>query len=426
MSANRLTVRRSKRRSQHSHFRRFLTALAPVLTLAIAGCSLGSSDQAQAKTPARREGVPVTAATVERRAIPIDVRAIGNVQAYSSVTIKTRVDGEVTQIAFGEGQEVKQGDLLFVIDPRPFQTALAQAQAKLGQDQAQAQQAQANLGRDQAQLQNAQIEEKRYQDLVQKGYISSEQYDQVRTNAQAMQATVDADRASIENARAAVRADQAAVDNAHLQLSYTRLYAPVAGRTGNLLVHQGDMIKNNDTSLVVINQVRPIYVTFAVPEQTLPDIKQYMAKGSLRVDAFAPNSTAPLASGQLSFINNTVDQTTGTIQLKGTFQNPENTLWPGQFVNVVLTLATLPNAVVVPNQAIQVGQQGQYVYVIKSDQSVESRPVEVARTVDSLSVIAKGLSPGERVVTDGQLRLYPGAQVSVRPSAAVTAGGTTP
>ncbi len=427
MSANRLTVQRSKQLSQHSRLQIFVVALTLLAGSTIAGCSLGSSDQAQAKTPARREGVPVAAATVESRVVPIDLRAIGNVQAYSSVTIKTLVDGQVTQIAFREGQEVKQGDLLFVIDPRPFQTALAQAQAKLGQDQAQAQQAQANLARDQAQLQNAQIEETRYQDLVQKGYISSEQYDQVRTNAKAMQATVAADRAAIENAGAAVRADQAAVENARLQLSYTRIYAPISGRTGNLLVHQGDMTKNNDTSLVVINQVQPIYVTFAVPEQALPDIKQYMAQGSLKVEALAANSTTPLASGQLSFINNTVDQTTGTIQLKGTFQNPQNTLWPGQFVNVVLTLTTVPNAVVVPTQAIQSGQQGQYVFVIKPDETVESRPVQVARTVDSLSVIAKGLSLGERVVTDGQLRLYPGALVSVQPSAAVAAaGGPTP
>jgi multidrug efflux system membrane fusion protein len=401
--------------------------MALIAAVTVAGCSVGSSNQAQAKTPARQEGIPVTAASVESRAVPIDVRAIGNVQAYTNVTIKVLVDGQVTQIAFHEGQEVKQGDLLFVIDPRPYQTALAQTQAKLAQDQAQAQQTQANLARDMAQLENARIEEKRYQDLVQKGYISSEQYDQVRTTAQAMQATVAADRAAIENAGAAVRADEAAVEKARLDLSYTKIYAPISGRTGNLLVHQGDIVKNNDTSLVVINQVHPIYVAFAVPEQVLPEIKQYMAHGALKVEALAPNSTTPLASGQLSFINNTVDQATGTIQLKGTFQNPESTLWPGQFVNVVLTLSTVPDAVVVPTQAIQTGQQGQYVFVIKPDSTVESRPVVVARTLDSLTVVAKGLSPGERVVADGQLRLYPGAQVSVQPSAAVAAaGGPTP
>ena len=287
--------------------------------------------------------------------------------------------------------------------------------------------AQANLARDQAQLKYAQIEERRYDDLVRNGYISQQQYDLKRTTAEAAQATVAADEDAIDNAKAAVQADQAAVENARLQLSYTTIHSPIAGQTGPLLVHLGDIVKNNSTSLVVINQIHPTYVAFAVPEQHLPEIRQFIAQRPLPVSAFAPNTSTPLAQGTLTFIDNTVDQATGTIQLKATFPNPKNTLWPGQFVNVVLSLTTVPNATVVPDQAVQTGQQGPYVYVLKPDQTVESRPVLVSRTADSLSIIAKGLSPGEQVVTDGQLQLHPGARVSIQPATSVAeAGVSTP
>ncbi|HTX53092.1 MAG TPA: efflux RND transporter periplasmic adaptor subunit [Candidatus Baltobacteraceae bacterium] len=409
-----------------SQYPRYPIALATavlIVGMAVAGCSVPSSGQPQATTAKQANSIPVTAATVESRAVPVQVNAIGNVQASSRVTIKTRVDGPLTQIAFREGQEVKSGDPLFVIDPCPFQIAQEQAQAKLGEAQAMVRRAQANLARDQAQLKYAQIEERRYDDLVRNGDISQQQYDLKKTAADAAQATVAADGETIANAMAAVQAAQEAVEAARLQLSYTTIHSPIAGQTGPLLVHLGAIVKNNATSLVVINQIHPTYVAFAVPEQHLPEIKQFTAQHPLKVEVFVPNTSTPLAQGTLTFIDNTVDQATGTIQLKATFSNPQNTLWPGQFVNVVLTLRTVPNATVVPGQSVQTGQQGQFVYVIRPDQTVESRPVAVSRTAEPLSIIAKGLSPGEQVVTDGQVQLHPGARVSIQPTASVAAAG---
>jgi len=421
-SLNRIPPRRLRSFSRHPRFPMALAAGALIAAALVAGCS-DSSPQAQIPTAKQGNSIPVTAATVESRAVPIPVNAIGNVQASSSVTIKTQIDGPLTQIAFREGQEVKSGDLLFVIDPRPFQIVQEQAQARLGEAQATVRRAQANLARDQAQLKYAQIEERRYDDLVRNGYISQQQYDLKKTAADAAQATVAADEETIANAMATVQAAQEAVETARLQLSYTTIHSPIAGQSGPLLAHLGDVVKNNATSLVAINQIHPTYVAFAVPEQHLPEIRQSIVQHSLTVETFAPDTSTPLAQGTLTFIDNTVDRATGTIQLKATFQNTKNTLWPGQFVNVVLTLRTVPNAIVVPGQAVQTGQQGQYVYVIRPDQTVESRPVVVSRTADSLSIIAKGLSPGEQVVIDGQLELHPGALVYVQPTPSVAAAG---
>ncbi|MDH5768797.1 MAG: efflux RND transporter periplasmic adaptor subunit [Nitrospirota bacterium] len=355
-------------------------------------CSCGKSGQ-----PVKKEGVPVAVSTVVQKTVPVQIRAIGNVEAYSTVSVKSQIGGELLRIHFKEGQDVKKGALLFTIDPRSYEAALKQAEA--------------NLARDTAQLENARVDARRYAELVKKGYVAQQQYDQVQTNAAALEATVLADKAAVENAK--------------LQLSYCFIHAPLNGRTGSLLSHQGDMIKANaDNPMVVINQIQPIYVTFSVPEQNLKEIKKYMTAGKLKVEAIISGYEDSPAQGIITFVDNTVDISTGTIKLKGTFENNEKRLWPGQFVNVVLTLTAQPDAVVVPSQAVQTGQEGLYVFIVKSDLTVESRPVVTGINLGGEVVIEKGLKPGEQVVTDGQLRLVPGAKVEIKSETKSTSSGS--
>ncbi len=367
--------------------------------------------------------VPVTVNTVVQKTVPVQLRAIGNVQAYSTVTIKSKVGGEVVRVHFKEGQDVKKGELLFTIDPRPYEAALKQSEANLERDLAQVKQAKANLERDTAQAKNAEEEAKRYEYLIGKGVVAKEQYDRFRTNAEVLEATVRADKAGVENAEAAVNASRAAVENIKIQLGYCFIRSPMDGRTGSLLVQQGNIVKAEDINLVVINQIIPIYVAFSVPEQYLSEIKKFMAMGKLKVEAVIPNDQEDPMKGVITFTDNTVDSSTGTIRIKGTFTNTnkEKQLWPGQFVNVILTLTTQPNAVVVSSQAIQTGQEGQYVFVVKEDLTVEFRPVVAGRTINGETVIQKGLRADEKVVTDGQLRLYPGAKVEIKTSDSSTA-----
>ncbi len=383
--------------------------------LLLAGCS----DNAAGKPPGTAPvAVPVTVGDVVEKTVPIQLTAVGNAQAYTSVGIKSQISGQIMQAHFKEGQDVRKSDLLFTIDPRPFEAALRQAEAALLQRQAEVQQALANLERDAAQLENARAQERRYRELLDRELIAREQYEQLRTNFAAMEATVQADRAAVENAKASARAAQALVDNAGLQLAYTAIRAPIDGRTGNLLVQVGNVVKGNDDNpMVVINQVHPIYVSFSVPERYLADIKKYRAEGQLRVEARPPQQAQTLATGELTFVNNAVDQATATIQLKATFANTDNALWPGQFVDVVLTLARR-TAVVVPSQAIQPGQQGPFVFVVKPDQTAESRRVVPGTRLGAETIVEQGLRPGERVVTDGQLRLVPGAKVEIKPAKA--------
>lgn len=358
------------------------------------------SEKNVARTPALSQAnmaVPVVAAQVSQRDMPVQVTAIGNVEAYSTVTIKSLVDGEIQQAYFREGQDVRKGERLFSIDPRPFQAALHQAEA--------------NLARDQAQAQYAQAEAQRYTQLMKAGIVSQIQYEQFTSNAQALDA--------------AVRSDRAAVENAKIKLNYCSIDAPISGRTGSLLVHPGNLVKTNDTSLVVINQVTPIYVDFSIPEQDLTQVKQRQAQGRLRILAYPSGHESDASTGTLSFINNTVDSSTGTIVLKGTFANRDRRLWPGQFVSVILDLSVQRSATVVPSQAVQTGQNGKYVYVIKSDRTVVLRPVTIGNALAGLTVVEKGLSPGETVVTNGQLRLYPGAKVSFKNEAASEQGSTS-
>jgi multidrug efflux system membrane fusion protein len=361
-------------------------------SLAAAGCS--GSEAIQSTPPAGRGGgpgggaaVPVATALVSEKAVPLELTVIGSVEPYSTVAVRAQITGALTSVGFREGEDVRKGQVLFTLDRRPLQAALEQAKA--------------NLQRDTAQAANAQAQAQRYVDLAERGIATKEQVDTTRTAAAALEATLEADRATVENAE--------------VQLQYATITAPISGRTGALMVHEGNLVRANDaTPLVVINQVAPIYVSFGIPEARLPELKQYMAQGSVKVEALAPNDTGAPSVGRITFVDNSVDATTGTIKIKGTFGNDTRHLWPGQFVNVSVTLTTDPRAVVVPTAAVQTGQQGQYVFVVKPDQTVELRSVAVARTVDAESVIKQGLKPGDTVVTDGHLRLTPGSRVSVK------------
>jgi len=432
---------------------RALSGVLLLLTVACLGaCSNGESNQGQLKNAAEREGVPVTIGTAVSKTVPVQIRAVGSVQAYASVTLKSQLDAEVAQIHFTEGQAVKKGDLLFTLDRRPWEATLRQAEANLGKDVAQLQQteaavaqtiaaekqAEANLARDAAQLENANIQLRRYKGLIDEGAVSKEMYDQVRTNAIALEATIEADKAAIantmasiraaqatvENTKAVIKADQATVESARVQLSYTIIRAPMDARAGNLLVQVGSAVKARDDTaqMLVLNQIQPIYVSFSVPEQYLQDIKKFLAAGTLQVQASPRGQDDSPASGELSFVNNTVDPGTGMLQLKATFPNKESRLWPGQFANVILTLTAESDRVVIPSQAIQTGQQGQYVYVVRSDDTVEPRPVTVGRRIGGEMVIEKGVSPGDKVVTDGQLRLVSGTRVQVKNAATAASG----
>jgi membrane fusion protein, multidrug efflux system len=353
--------------------------VAGFLLLVLAGCS-GTKAAPPSNPP-----VPVVAATVVTRDMPLQVRAIGSVEAYSTVSVKTQITGQLTNVSFREGQEVNKGDLLFTLDKRPFEADLKKQESTLARDKAQ------------AELAHTQV--KRYQALFKEGVIAKEQYDQMQSNADALDAAVDADQAAVENAR--------------VQLLYCSIYSPINGKVGSLLIHQGNMIKANDVPLVTINEIQPIRVAFTVPEQYLDDIKRFSRAGKLPVQVTIPGDPKPVV-GKLSFIDNTVDPTTGTIKLKGEFANQDRRLWPGQFVDVDLTLSTQRNAVVVPSEAVNTGQQGQYIFVIKPDMTVEARPVKVNRSSSGQSVIDSGVTSGERVVTDGQVRLVPGSKVQIK------------
>jgi membrane fusion protein, multidrug efflux system len=359
--------------------------------------------------------VPVTVAKVTEKDVPVEIQVIGNVEAYNTISVKAQVTGQLTQVHFKEGDYVKKGDLLFNIDPRPLQAALSQAKANLSRDQATLGQSQANLARDEAQARYALAQSGRYTELFQNGIISKDQSEQLKANAEAAAQAVMADRATIESTKAAIESSQAAVENAVVQLSYCEIFSPVDGRTGNLTVKQGNVVSANTVELITINQIEPIYVTFSVPESQLPAIKRYMANGTLPVRSRPQDDdTGGDETGGLTFVDNTVDVTTGTIKLKGTFPNTAHKLWPGQFVRVTLRLTTQANAIVVPNEAVQTGQNGSFIYVVKQDRTVESRPVTTGARVDQDMVIQTGLEPGETVVTEGQLRLAPGSRVVVR------------
>ena len=404
-------------------------------SLAISACSKGgATDPQQPASGAGREGggraggrggrgagggsVPVVTAHAVSKAVPVTIPAVGTAEPLATVQIRAQVTGQLSAIHFTEGQDVRKGAPLFTLDARPFEATLQQAQAV--------------LARDTAQAKNAQSQRARYDDLFKRGLIPRDQYETQIANAAALEATL--------------AADQAQIDNARLNLQYTHILAPISGRTGALGVHQGDLVRANDTTpLVVINQIAPIFVTFSVPGRYLPDVRRYQSKGPLRIEALiqaggtpgsqqvapaAPGTqppagtdgasmsappvpiTATTEGGTVSFIDNSVDPTTGTIKMKGTFANQDHALWPGLFVQVTLVLRTDPTAIVVPAAAVQTSQSGQFVFVVKPDRTVDVRPVTVERQQGDEAVVSHGLAAGEEVVTDGQLRLTAGARVT--------------
>ncbi|HTS20794.1 MAG TPA: efflux RND transporter periplasmic adaptor subunit [Casimicrobiaceae bacterium] len=366
--------------------RKLFSGIFLVAVLAVAGFLVFQANRAsRAEAQKGAPPVPVTMAAVVVKTVPVRLYAIGNVEPYTTVSVKARVDGQIVSVHFKEGDTVRESQVLFEIDARPFVAALRQAQA--------------NLLRDKALLDRAVEQEKRYRDLLAKNFISPDAYEQVRTNA--------------DTAKATVAADEAAADSAKLSVDYCTIRSPITGFAGRIQIQQGNLIKANDTNpLVTINQVVPIYASFSVPEQRLADIRHYQADGELKVEARVADVRHPPVSGKLSFIDNSADTTTGTIKLKAEFPNADKALWPGQFVNVVLTLYEEQNAVVAPSTAVQNGPNGQYVFVVDADRTVALRDIKVARADGEDTVIASGLKPGEQVVTAGQLRLAPGSRVS--------------
>jgi multidrug efflux system membrane fusion protein len=373
-----------KQRFKDISMRVALTTALPVTLLCLSACSTKTAETAP------NLAVPVTVAKAVQKTVPINLTAIGTAEAYSTVSIKSQVNAILEQVHFKQGDFVKKGDLLFTLDGRPFQSALAQSEA--------------NLARDQAQAELNQVQSARYQKLYDAGVAPKEQFDQMKATADSQEALV--------------HADQAAVQSAKLQLQYCTIYSPTDGRTGALQVYPGNVVKENDVPiLVVINQISPIFMDFSVPEQYLGVVKKYMSGGRLQIEA-TPYGETVSEVGYLTFVDNNVDNTTGTIKLKGTFPNEDHRLWPGQFSVVSLRLAEEEKAIVVPSQAVQTGVSGDFVFVVKSDQTVESRPVKVARQLEGESVISSGIAPGDTVVTDGQLRLIPGIKVQVKAGSA--------
>jgi membrane fusion protein, multidrug efflux system len=382
--------------------------------LAVAGCGTVGA-RSQAAGPRKGVAVPVSVAVARQRDVPIEIQVIGNVEAYSTISVKSQITGPLAAVHFREGDVVKKGALLFTIDPSPFQAAVDEAEGNLAKNEALLSQAEATLRRDAAQARYSQVQATRYTELFRKGVVSRDQSEQMQSGAEALNEGLRADEASIKSAQAAIVATRATLANTKILLGYTQIRSPIDGRTGNLSVKAGNLVAANTVELIAINEVQPIYVTFAVPEVNLGAIKQHMAAGKLAVFATSQEATGGQPeAGVLTFVDNNVDPTTGTIKLKGTFSNAGRALWPGEYVRVTLRLATQANAIVVPQQAVQSGQEGAFVYVVKPDQAVESRPVTTGPRVDQDMVIASGLRTGEVVVTEGQLRLAPGMHVRVK------------
>jgi membrane fusion protein, multidrug efflux system len=415
-------------------FRRFcfrsLILLAAGAT-AVAGAACGSNTSAAGPGGGGRgrgrggdgAAAPVVAAKVASKDVPVDLAAIGNVEAFASISLRSQVTGVLEQLSFHEGDLVKEGQVLFSLDRRPFESALAMAEANLVRDRALLAQAEAQLARDASNAEYMQLSAERQQQLNQRGIISKDVAEQSRSQADATAAVVKADRASIDSAKAQLVAQESAVEAARVSLGYTTVKSPIDGQTGNLGVKVGSLVTANQTEVTTIAQVQPVLVTFTVPAIHLGTIKSHMAGGKLPVTATPQDASAQPSVGTLTFVDNAVDMTTDTIKLKARFDNPDRRLWPGQFARVSLRLTTLEHATVVPSQAVQTGQDGQYVFVVKDDQTVEQRSVTVGQRVEDDTVVQKGLKPGETVVTEGQLRLEPGSRVTTDLSGRGGGGG---
>jgi multidrug efflux system membrane fusion protein len=406
--------------------RRAGLVVASVCLLSIAACNSGSSaaSTASASTAGGGRGggrgaggaggavVPVVLGKVSQKDVPVDISSIGNVEAFSTISVRSQLTGTLTEVRFREGDYVKKDAVLFEIDPRPYRAAVDQANANMARDVALENQAEAQLARDIANADYTRAQAQRNGELMKRGIISKDQADQTSAAAQAADANVNADRANIASAKAQIVSEQASVDSAKLQLEYTVIRSPIDGRSGNLTIKAGNLVAANSTELVTLTQLDPIYVTFSMPAVNLPAIKEHMAQGQLAVSATPQTTGAPRVLGTLTFVDNSVDPSTDTIRLKATFGNADHTLWPGQFSSVSVRLATIPNATVVPTEAVQTGQDGQFVFVVKADSTVEQRTVTTGAAVDQDTVIKTGLNVGETVVTEGQLRLDAGTRVT--------------
>jgi multidrug efflux system membrane fusion protein len=414
----------------------FAAAMAVMLGIVFWVTHRPANPEAQAGHGAKRP-VPVVLTQVVTQTVPVEIKTIGNVESVSSVILKSQTDGLITSIRFKEGDQVRQGELLFTIDTRPIEAAIDQAQATVNKDQAQVAQARAQLAKDQAQVRQAvatvkrdqaqrdfaRAQEKRYASLLSQQFISQSEYEQTLASNRSAEQTVLADRASLQNAKAildadlasihsaeaTVQADQANVESNRIKLAYCYIHAPFTGRTGSLKVHMGDTVQTNNTPMVVLSQLNPINVGFSIPEQSMEAVRAANHAKPFTVSVITRETPPTQLLGKLKFMENTVDVTTGTLRLKATFQN-DNHLWPGQFVDVNLELAQEPNALVIPSQAIQSGQKGDYVYVNQNGKAT-MRAIIVDRVVNDLAVIRSGLRLGDSVVTDGQFQLTPGAPI---------------
>ena len=405
---------------KRSRFRqKFLLLFVVGASIRYWGCQKAGSGTAANGPPGGKKGggdAPVTLAKAVLKDVPMEVQVIGNVEALSVITVKAQLPGEITKVSFSEGEYVKKGDLLFTIDRRPTEGMLRQAEANLLKDMAMLGQAEANLAREIAQEKYVRGQADRFANLYKEGLASKDQSELYKTNAEVIASAINADKAAIASANASIESSRSSVNNAKTQVSYTEIRSPIDGRTGNISVKHGNVVSLQTPELVTINQVQPIYVTFSVPESTLPNVKKYMAQGQLRVIATPQDDGGEPHTGVLTFVDNNVDSGTGTIKLKATFVNADRKMWPGQFVRVNLRLATMRNSVVVPNQAVQTGQEGLYVYVITDDRIAHLRKVTTGARVDQDLVITSGLEAGETVVTDGHLRVAPDKPVMERKS----------
>ena len=405
------TKNKRRRRSRTVQLASFLGL---VIVLLLVWYFLGPKPN-KAANRQRAEVVPVEIAAATTMDVPVQLKSIGNVESISTVAVRSQVEGTLQAVHFTPGQEVKKGDLLFTIDPRPLQAMVAQANANLAKAVAAVDQGRQVLTKDQATATNARTIMRRDATLIEGGVISREEYDNAVAASKSADATVHADQSAIDSLNAAAKAEEANLRNAQVQLSYTVIRAPISGKTGNLVVTTGNLVRADDTTpLVTITQSSPIYVTFTVPAPDFFRIREYASHEDFRTEVTIPQSSQPPKQGKLSLIDNTVDTTTGTIRLKATFENTDGFLYPGLFTNVVLTLGTQHDAVVIPAQAVQIGQDNSFVYTVKPDMTVEVRNVKTGTTYNDMMVIDDGIKPGEKVVTDGQLRLVPGAAVQAK------------
>ena len=381
--------------------------------LVVLGCATASPKATKSKGGA--QAIPVAVADAQSQDLPVYLTGLGTATAFNMVNIKSRVDGQLVQVAFKEGQVVNKGDLLAVIDTRPFENQLSQAQAALSQAKATQSQAQATLSKDQASLRDVKLNLTRFTGLAAQGVISSQQRDSQSALADELEGSIRADEAAIRADEATIGSAQSQIDSAKLQLTYCHITAPIGGRIGLRLVDEGNIVHAADPNpLLVITQLQPISVIFTLPEDNLPAVARQMRQGTLRVDAYSRDDQTKLGTGSLETIDNQIDQTTGTARLKARFDNADGALWPNQFVNIQLLLEVRKDITVVPAAAIQRGPQGTYIYVVKKDKTVDVRQVSVSLTQGNLAAIGKGISPGEKVVTDGQDRLQADSKVEIR------------